>query len=90
MFDDKSITLFLIYLEDGENVLNVLENHCKSNKRFTCAIVTKRDGAFASMTSFLGSPDQVNKSELLLLNTKIKRFYRYKGEVAEITGKWLV
>jgi hypothetical protein len=86
VFDDKSITLVLVYLEDGDTILNLLEAHCKANKKFTCAMVTKNDQMFPYLTSFLGKPEQITKSELLLLNSKAKRFYRYKGKVADITG----
>lgn len=87
LFDDKTTTLFLVNAgDDSEAALGVMETFCTVERKFTCGQVTRDNPIFESFTSFMGPPESITKSILLILETKKLKMYRYKKEVKAITG----
>jgi len=90
IFDDKSTTIFLVNSgDDSEAALGVMETLCEKDKSFTCGQLKKDSPMFESFTEFLGSPEEMMKSHILLLETKKMKMYRYKSSVADITDELL-
>lgn len=83
IFDSKQTTLFLVDAGDEiENLLGVLEKFCEENDKFTCGKVSKQDEFFYSFASFIGPPNEISKSELLILDSANMRMFRYKNSVS--------
>ena len=85
LFDDKSISLLLIDVGQTDAALELMEKQCSADTKYVCVKVGQQNRLFESIVSFLGA-EELSGSELLILNTKARKLYRYKGKVAEITG----